>query len=69
MLIALLTAGFQMLHGFERSVNSAVASAGRALAAEHNAQLSLERALDAERDATVRAHLTQAIRTAKRDEL
>ncbi len=68
MLIALLTAGFQMAAWIRTQRDSAVASAGRALAAEHNAQLSLERALDAERDATVRAHLTQAIVQRKRDE-
>ncbi len=45
----------------------ALHNASRAQKAEQSAQASLERALDAERDANVRAHLTQAIVQRKRD--
>ncbi len=67
MLIALLTAGFQMAAWIRTQRDSAVASAG-GRSCEHNAQLSLERALDAETRCHRAGSLTQAIVQRKRDE-
>ena len=67
LLIATLSVGVTMAGWIRAERDRAVHSASRAQKAEQSAQASLQRALDAERDANVRAHLTQAIVQRKRD--
>ncbi len=66
-LIATLTIGFQVAGWIRVERDRAIRNAGLAQEAEQNAQQSLRRALEAERDANVRGHLTQAIVQRKRD--
>ncbi len=67
LLIATLTIGFQVAGWIRVERDRAIRNADLAQEAEQNAQQSLRRALEAEKDAKIRAHLTQAVVLRKRD--